>query len=77
MIEAAKKESEKEKVKDVTVQNLINWGVVKNIDGTLLPANTFVFLTDHVFPCEKIQCALFKGTERVGSARGGYWQVKN
>lgn len=35
MVEAAKTKSEKEKVKDVTVQNLINWGVVKNIDGTL------------------------------------------
>ncbi len=65
MIEAAKTKSEKEKVKDVTVQNLINWGVVKNIDGTLLPTNAFVLLTDNVFPFAKIQCALFKGTERV------------
>lgn len=36
-MEAAKTKSEKEKVKDVTVQNLINWGVVKNVDGTLVP----------------------------------------
>lgn len=35
MVEAAKTKSEKEKVKDVTVQNLINWGVIKNVDGTL------------------------------------------
>ena len=34
MVEAAKTKSEKEKVKDVTVQNIINWGVVKNVDGT-------------------------------------------
>lgn len=65
MVEAAKTNSEKEKVKDVTVQNLINWGVVKNMDGTLLPTNAFVLLTDNVFPFAKIQCALFKGTERV------------
>lgn len=65
MIEAAKTKSEKEKVKDVTVQNLINWGVVKNVDGTLLPTNAFVLLTDNAFPFAKIQCALFKGTERV------------
>lgn len=65
MVEAAKTKSEKEKVKDVTVQNLINWGVVKNVDGTLLPTNAFVLLTDNVFPFAKIQCALFKGTERV------------
>ncbi len=63
--EAAKSNSEKEKIKDITVQNLINWGVVKNMDGTLLPTNAFVLLTDNVFPFAKIQCALFKGTERV------------
>lgn len=65
MVEAAKSNSEKEKIKDVTVQNLINWGVVRNMDGTLLPTNAFVLLTDNVFPFAKIQCALFKGTERV------------
>ena len=65
MVEAAKSNSEKEKIKDVTIQNLINWGVVKNMDGTLLPTNAFVLLTDNVFPFAKIQCALFKGTERV------------
>ncbi len=63
--EAAKSNSEKEKIKDVTIQNLINWGVVKNMDGTLLPTNAFVLLTDNVFSFAKIQCALFKGTERV------------
>ena len=31
MVEAAKTKSDKEKVKDVTLQNLINWGVVKNL----------------------------------------------
>ena len=65
MVEAAKSNSEKEKIKDVTIQNLINWGVVRNMDGTLLPTNAFVLLTDNVFPFAKIQCALFKGTERV------------
>ena len=65
MVEAAKTKTEKEKVKDVTVQNLINWGVVKNIDGTLAPTNAFVLMTDNTFPFAKIQCALFKGTERV------------
>ena len=65
MVEAVRTKSEKEKVKDVTVQNLINWGVVKNVDGTLLPTNAFVLLTDNAFPFAKIQCASFKGTERV------------
>lgn len=65
MVEAAKTKSEKEKVKDVTVQNLINWGIVKNLDGILVPTNAFVLLTNNTFPFAKIQCALFKGTERV------------
>ena len=65
MVEAAKTKSEKEKVKDVTLQNLINWGIVKSLDGTLVPTNAFVLLTNNTFPFAKIQCALFKGTERV------------
>lgn len=65
MVEAARTNSEKEKVKDVTVQNLVNWGVLKNVDGTLAPTNAFILLTNNTFPFAKIQCALFKGTERV------------
>lgn len=65
MVEAVKTKSEKEKVKDVTIQNLINWGIIKNVDGTMVPTNAFVLLTDNTFPFAKIQCALFKGTERV------------
>lgn len=66
MVEAARTKSEKEKVKDVTVQNLVNWGILKSIDGgTLAPTNAFVLLTNNTFPFAKIQCALFKGTERV------------
>lgn len=65
MVETAKTKNEKEKVKDVTVQNLINWGIVKNMDGILVPTNAFVLLTNNTFPFAKIQCALFKGTERV------------
>lgn len=65
MVEAARTKSDKEKVKDVTIQNLVNWGVLKNMDGTLMPTNAFVLLTDNTFPFAKIQCALFKGTERV------------
>lgn len=65
MMEAARTKSEKDKVKDVTVQNLINWGIIKNMEGTLVPTNAFVLLTNNIFPFARIQCALFKGTERV------------
>ena len=65
IIDAAKTRSEREQVRDVTVQNLVNWGILKNIDGTLIPTNAFVLLTDNTFSFSKIQCALFKGTEGV------------
>ena len=65
MTEAARTKSEKDKIKEVTVQNLINWGIIKNMGGSLLPTNAFVLLTNNIFPFARIQCALFKGTERV------------
>lgn len=65
MMEAVTTKTEKEKVKDVTIQNLINWGIIRNLNGTLVPTNAFILLTDNVFPFAKMQCALFKGTERV------------
>lgn len=59
MVEAAKTKSEKEKVKDVTLQNLINWGVVKNLDGNLVPTNAFVLLTNNTFPfCKNSMCII-------------------
>lgn len=65
MVEAAVSESDRKRVKDVTVQNLVNWGVLKEIEGTLFPTNAFIMLTKNTFPFIKIQCALFKGVERV------------
>ena len=65
IIKMARTKNEKEKIREITVQNLVNWGVLKNIDRTLMPTNAFVLLTSNTFPFAKIQCALFKGTERV------------
>lgn len=65
MMEAVKTKDEKDKVKEVTEQNLINWGLLKNIEGTLVPSNGFILLTNNSFPFAKIQCARFRGTERV------------
>ena len=31
----------------------------------MVPTNAFILLTNNIFPFAKIQCALFKGTERV------------
>lgn len=42
----------------------ITQALENNLD-TLVPTNAFVLLTNNIFPFAKIQCALFKGTERV------------
>jgi predicted HTH transcriptional regulator len=65
LVDSAQTKSEKKQVKDVTVQNLINWDIVKKVDGNLVPTNAFILLTSNKFPFAKIQCALFKGVERV------------
>lgn len=62
---SAKTYYEKENIEDITQNNLIHWGVVKDSEGTLVPTNAFMLLTGKRFPFAKIQCALFKGTERV------------
>ena len=49
----------------VTQTNLENWGILKRQEGTVLATNAFVLLTSDKFRFAKIQCARFKGTERV------------
>lgn len=54
----------KSNVKNVTVKNLENWGIVKRIENTLVPTVAFDLLTTNSNRYAKIQCALFKGTTR-------------
>lgn len=56
--------NEKSNVKNVTVKNLENWGIVKRIENTLVPTVAFDLLTTNSNRYAKIQCALFKGTTR-------------
>lgn len=48
----------------VSPDQLINWKVLKKSGSDLLATNAFALLTGHYFSFAKIQCALFKGTER-------------
>ena len=57
-------EAERAKVKDVTANTLLSWGVLAEKDGTLVPANAFALLTGNPVLPTKIQCAVFKGTTR-------------
>jgi len=66
IINATTTEEEKKKVKDITEQNLINWGVLKQSGDDIVATHAFVILTDQTETMDfaKIQCARFKGTTR-------------
>ena len=48
----------------VTKEQLINWKVLKEEEGTTLSTNAFALLTSDHFFFSKTQCAVFKGTGR-------------
>jgi predicted HTH transcriptional regulator len=49
----------------VTPDQLDRWGVIKREGGKIRPTNTFMMLTDNPFRFARVQCGLFKGTDRV------------
>lgn len=63
MSEAVGAEDVKE-IKAVSTEQLLNWKVLKMVEGELLATNAFVLLTSEYFKFSRIQCALFKGVER-------------
>ncbi len=61
-----KNESQRQSVKDVTKNVLLNWGVLAEAEnGTVYPTNAYVFLTGRDTFLSKIQCGMFKGTNRA------------
>lgn len=64
MIDSATTDEDKKAVRDVTKEHLLNWKVLKQTEGEIMATNSFVLLTSNYFRFSKIQCALFKGTER-------------
>lgn len=58
-------DSEKAKVKDVTKNVLISWGVLKEDGGEVYPTNAFALLTGRMLGQPVIQCGVFKGTNRA------------
>ncbi len=53
------------KVREITVTNLENWGILKKSGQNYLPTNAFILCTNNTFRFAKIQCALFKGEDRA------------
>ncbi len=64
MLHSVSTEEERKEVKDVTKEQLLNWKILKQKEDKLLATNAFALLTSDYFPFAKIQCALFKGTDR-------------
>lgn len=58
-------ESAKLAVRDITKNILITWGVLKNVDGKILPTNAYALLTGQMLRQPVIQCAVFKGNTRA------------
>lgn len=50
---------------EVAPRNLENWGLVRRMDGRPVPTRALLLLTSNPFPFSRIQCAQFKGTDRV------------
>ncbi|MDO4429271.1 MAG: ATP-binding protein [Atopobiaceae bacterium] len=50
---------------EVTLRSLENWGLVKRLDGERVPTRALLLLTSNPFEFARIQCAQFKGTDRV------------
>lgn len=58
-------DSEKAKIKDITKNVLISWGVLKGEGGEVYPTNAYALLTGRMFQQPVIQCGVFKGTNRA------------
>lgn len=61
----AKSQSEKDATKVLTINQLLSWGAIKEIDGKYYPTNAYMLLSDNnPFEFNMIQCGLFKGNTR-------------
>lgn len=60
-----KNDEEKAAVKDVTVRQLISWGIVQERDGKYIPTNAFALLTGNDVLRTATQCGVFKGTTKA------------
>lgn len=56
-------DSEKAKIKDVTKNVLISWGILTEEEGKVYPTNAYALLTGRMFQQPVIQCGVFTNTE--------------
>jgi len=53
------------KVKTVTEKQLLQWGVLAEQDGRLVPTNAYAILTGNTAVRSVVQCGVFKGTTKA------------
>ncbi|SDX81448.1 ATP-binding protein [Eubacterium barkeri] len=58
-------ESEKTKVRDVTKNILLSWGVLAEKEGVIVPTNAYALLTGIAQAQPVVQCGIFKGKDRT------------
>lgn len=57
--------SEKAKIKDITKNTLLSWGILTEVQGEIFPTNAYALLTGQLRMQPAIQCGLFKGKDRA------------
>lgn len=60
-----KNDDERAAVKDVTVKQLLSWGILQESDGRYAPTNAFALLTGNDILPTATQCGVFKGTTKA------------
>lgn len=58
-------DSEKAKIKDVTKNSLISWGILAEENGKVVATNAYALLTGTMRMQPVIQCGVFKGKDRA------------
>lgn len=61
---SCKNKEELDFIKDMTIEKLVDFGILCKIGRNYYPTHAFQLLTDNKSKYAKIQCALFKGTIR-------------
>ena len=58
-------DDQKRGVKELTINNLLSWQVLYEKDGKFCQTNAYDLLGKNSLWCAKIQCAVFKGSDRT------------
>ena len=58
-------DQQKHSVKELTKNNLLSWQILYEKEGKLCQTNAYDLMSNNSLWCAKIQCAVFKGTDRT------------